>query len=396
MLVADLPGGLIKILFPNGDQIIGRDPVKKEDENRDAKGQFASIPDRPGTVPIPEGHVRLYHQTGEDNVASILKEGLTYSHAKGIEGPKAIYASETGFYGKPGKVPTIEFHVPKDQWESGTFVTQDVPPENIIAVHLPWHDKARYLEDNPESKAQALAGEYDTLTGDYAKGVAYIKQKYGVAKDDQPRSPNGEFASGSGGQVYRQINLAQVLLTHRDDYNAAAVKVRNSICDPTTLTADEKQSLAYYGGMGFSPMNRGLRDPTTDTGQHKQDIQQIDTAIQKGRLPENLVLYRGVGNWQKAFGVDSEDQLLGKTVQDNGFISTTTDVEKASNFSNHESEGGRTLVEIHAPKDMHAVAMPFFTSENEVLLPRGTQFKVTAVEHTELHFPLSFNACLSA
>lgn len=361
--------------------LVGEPPITKGDVNRDAKGEFASIPDKPGTVPIPEGHVRLYHQTGEDNVASILKEGLTYSHAKGIEGPKAIYASETGFYGKPGKVPTIEFHVPKDQWEAGTFVTHDVPPENIIAVHLPWHSQVRYLEDNPASKAQALAGEYDTLTGDYAKAVTYIKQKYGVAKEDQPRSPNGEFAQGA--HTYRKVEFGPRSLTSE----AASEAFRDTITDPKTLSRAQRQALASYGSVGYSAMNKNLRSADPDRLKYleqREDIEGMDSAIAGSKLPENLQLFRGVNNWKKAFGVESEEGLLGKTVQDNGFVSTSTSPKSAFNFTTPDKDGVATIIEIHAPKDMHAVAMPTFVGENEVVLPRGSQFKVTAVGHEDL------------
>jgi hypothetical protein len=45
------------------------------------------IPRVLGTTPIPDGYIRLYHQTSEGNISSILKHGLSIKHAKGIEGP---------------------------------------------------------------------------------------------------------------------------------------------------------------------------------------------------------------------------------------------------------------------------------------------------------------------
>ena len=139
------------------------------------------LPAEPGTMPVKDGYVRLYHQTDAANIPSIMQSGISIDHAKGIEGPRAVYASQTGFYGKPGDVPTIEFQVPKDKWDD-PFVLQDVKPSDIIAAHLPWHDKARYLIDNPSSMQEALSGEFDDLTGDYAPAVAYVKAKYGAAK----------------------------------------------------------------------------------------------------------------------------------------------------------------------------------------------------------------------
>ena len=141
-----------------------------------------TLPSAPGTEPIPEGHVRLYHQTGEENISSITSTGLTIDHAQGIEGPRAIYASEKGFYGDPTKRPTIEFHVPKEKW-SDPFVLQDVPPENMIAAHLPWHRQARYMQDNDLVQA-ALNGKYDDLEGEFAQAVAYVKRAHGAKKSD--------------------------------------------------------------------------------------------------------------------------------------------------------------------------------------------------------------------
>jgi hypothetical protein len=176
-------------------------PVTKYNEHHDEKGRFASassgteLPPAPGTAPIKEGYVRLYHQTDASNLDSIRKNGITIEHAKGIEGPKAVYAGETPFYGPADKRPTIEFQVPKKDWDA-PFVLRDVTPKDFIAVHEPWHSQARYLEKNPKSREQALNGEFDDLTGDYAKAVEYIKAKYGkVTKDD---ISGGDLTTGGG------------------------------------------------------------------------------------------------------------------------------------------------------------------------------------------------------
>ena len=136
-----------------------------------------SLPATPGSTPIKPGFVRLYHQTDGDNLRAIEKEGLLLAHARGIEGPRAIYAGEKPFYGEATSRPTLEFQVPKEWWDS-PFVLNDVTPEYFIAAHYPWQRKARYLENEPESLQNALAGKYDDLDGDYAKAVAYVKEKY--------------------------------------------------------------------------------------------------------------------------------------------------------------------------------------------------------------------------
>lgn len=136
------------------------------------------IPAEPGTTPVRAGYVRLYHQTDEDSLASIEKTGLRIEHAKGIEGPRAVYASRTGFYGKPGTRPTLEFQVPESEWDD-PFVLSDVTPNEIIAAHYPWHSKARYIQDNPKVLQDVLSGKHDDLGGDYKPAVDYIKSIHG-------------------------------------------------------------------------------------------------------------------------------------------------------------------------------------------------------------------------
>ena len=134
-----------------------------------------TVPPPHGTTPIPTGYVRLYHQTTEENLASIIKYGLNIEHARGIEGPRAVYASRTGFYGDPESRPTLEFMVPVNKFRD-PFVLQDVPPDLMIAAHLPWHKTARYIMTHPKTLAQTLAGGNDDLTGDEAKAVQYVKR----------------------------------------------------------------------------------------------------------------------------------------------------------------------------------------------------------------------------
>lgn len=139
-----------------------------------------SIPNKPGTTSIPKDHVRLYHQTSPQNLGSIKHNGIQFSKAKGIEGPKGIYADEKGFYGKPSERPTIEFHVHKDRWHPPFVTGDDVHPKDIIAVHHPWHQHVHYIENNNDVKKNVLSGQHDDLLHDktYGKAIRFIKKKY--------------------------------------------------------------------------------------------------------------------------------------------------------------------------------------------------------------------------
>lgn len=144
-------------------------------ENAD---QHDHLPGEPGSTKVPEGHVRLYHQTAEENLPKIKKHGILLAHAKGIEGPKGVWASEHGFYGKPGSKPTVEFHVPKHEWNGTGVIQRDIHPHEIIATHHPWHSHARYMLSHPDVHAAVKSGEHDGLADDprYGPAIHYIKK----------------------------------------------------------------------------------------------------------------------------------------------------------------------------------------------------------------------------
>jgi hypothetical protein len=141
---------------------------------------------------VDPGHIRLYHQTTPDKLPGIRRRGLLLSQARGIEGPRAIYASTTPFYGRAEDHVTVEFQVPEDEFYPPFVVkprdprfapepAERVPPSAFIAIHEPWHAHARYMEKDPLLVEQILAGEHDDLAGKvptYGPAIAYIKRRY--------------------------------------------------------------------------------------------------------------------------------------------------------------------------------------------------------------------------
>jgi hypothetical protein len=178
---------------------------------RVAAQQNEEIPPAPGTTPIPPDHVRLYHyisshkggQTPEsqEQMAENLKRGgIDIGQARGSRygEPNFVWASTK----PPGSHKVFaEFDIHKDdpRWAIGrpkapndvewlnkgnidVNFRDSIRPEEIIAVHMPWHNSYRYLKEN-DMFSEVLNGDYDYLLDDperdEAKAINYIKSHHG-------------------------------------------------------------------------------------------------------------------------------------------------------------------------------------------------------------------------
>jgi hypothetical protein len=163
------------------------------------------LPLDPGTAPIPEGHVRLWHYSnidrapGDDRpLTELVAERIKSLHENGI----TMGNSRTNTYGEPQQiwaragdaVPKnmgdkiyVEFHLDPKQLDIGSqrspqdlnerqsdvTILHDVKPSDIIAIHEPWHEAARYFRDNPDAMKIAQEGGYDSMLGDKAYALDY-------------------------------------------------------------------------------------------------------------------------------------------------------------------------------------------------------------------------------
>lgn len=137
------------------------------------------LPPEMGTTPIPEGHIRLYHQTSPENIPSIKKHGILASKASMAEGPRTpvIWASKKPYYPKSRDIATIEFHVPEEQFGPNYLRTNHVPPEQFIGIHERWQELAKGLiQDNPEPLKQTTLDSLMTIDDDHSKATQYYTQ----------------------------------------------------------------------------------------------------------------------------------------------------------------------------------------------------------------------------
>lgn len=164
----------------------------------------SGVPSEPGIVPIPNGYIRLYHYTNprkagmtpEAMAETIRKNGIDIKYAKGSTygEPNVVWASsskpERGHiyaefsisWDDPRLVigkPNSEQNAQDYAKSGGNFAFRDsIRPEEIIAVHEPWHHTYNYLKKN-DMIVRVLEGEFDYLLDgrheDEAKAIQYIK-----------------------------------------------------------------------------------------------------------------------------------------------------------------------------------------------------------------------------
>jgi hypothetical protein len=158
---------------------------------------------------------------------------------------------------------------------------------------------------------------------------------------------------------------------------AAANKIASELTEP--LTAGEIACIDSYTDGAYGALNAALRGGKKLSVGQAVMAKQLDNAIRKAKLTEPYTLRRGIssGSMTSIFGGTVK---AGDVVLDNGFMSTS----KKKGF------GGNIKLVINLPKGAHALDVQKHSnhsSEAEVLLPRGSMFKVKNVtslgdEHT--------------
>lgn len=148
---------------------------------------------------------------------------------------------------------------------------------------------------------------------------------------------------------------------------------------PREFNAEERRALDEYIATSsyINGLLRGRLDPSYKYYKDVQDsIKSMDSAvIANGPLPKTMQLYRLAANNELQAALDA-GQGKGFTFTDKGFVST-------SHTGFHEYFRKNSAIEfyINAPAGTRAIHSPKFNSyEREIVLDRGTSFRVTDVK----------------
>lgn len=111
-------------------------------------------------------------------------------------------------------------------------------------------------------------------------------------------------------------------------------------------------------------------------------VEDLDEAIAKKQLKEDIIVYRGIDVLEIRQQFESAE--VGATFTDGAFSSTTINPEVAHNFAMFAKDTSKATI-IHAKlpaghKALYISDKGDPASEYEVLLPRGTKLVITAKE----------------
>lgn len=147
------------------------------------------------------------------------------------------------------------------------------------------------------------------------------------------------------------------------------------------LPSDIEKSMQTYAANGaFSHINGGLRSGEKLSPQLERIAEDIDRGIASSQLPREATLFRGVSGRRSTQQWNAA--AVGDEIVDPAFGSTSTMEHVGGGYS--KGFGARPGVELRitTPKGFPAAPIPSetFASERELLLPRGTKYKVTAIQ----------------
>ena len=162
--------------------------------------------------------------------------------------------------------------------------------------------------------------------------------------------------------------------------------------DLPTLTPAQvssmKSSLNWYMGSGYWDINTALRGSSPINSSVQKSIDNMDSLFDLAPVTEKpMILFRGIGD-----PGTYDDIQAGEIIADKGFLSTSFKPMTAEGFGGSQGQKGIVL-EIYLPEGSKAVyghgaahegtgtlsATSFAGGENEVILPRGTEFYITDV-----------------
>lgn len=170
-------------------------------------------------------------------------------------------------------------------------------------------------------------------------------------------------------------------LTVNDDISSIEDLIASGELTGVTVS-DVRAAYRDYTSSNYEIINKSLRrtNSTDDLNEKMaKTVQTLDNVLSTARTQGDIIVRRGIKNPRTTFGdafVDDNerDSNRGLTWIDDAFVSTTASTEIADEY------GSDIVMNILIPRGMFASGVPSseFPVEREIILPRGTRYRVVS------------------
>ena len=145
------------------------------------------------------------------------------------------------------------------------------------------------------------------------------------------------------------------------------------------LTNDQIEALVKYSGFDYRNINNSLRGLDILTSDNQLTVKTIESVLDNASLPKDMILYRGTST--DALGPLknlSPDELVGKTIVEPGFMSTST--EKIIAEGTFVGNMQMTIKASKGSQGLDISSISQYASEAEVLFQAGQIMEIQSAE----------------
>lgn len=235
-------------------------------------------------------------------------------------------------------------------------------------------------------------------------------------ESDHPRADDGKFGSG-GGSSKSSKKYPDSIKTYEDkkeydeeieerrkkieeekeedekyekevsekkDIKTKDIKESNKILKEkislsSNLSDEEKYDIESYSHSGYAKVHgflQGNKLNDEDKNIAERMIKNLDSALSKSSLKDNLTVYRGMYNVKNIRDMGKEG--IGKEINMSSYWSTSPSISTAEEFTHESSSGSGVLFEIKLKKGQKALngKVNGNKEEPELILPKNQKYKI--------------------
>ncbi len=312
-------------------------------------------------TPYANGYmkVRLIEDNGERDDGKRMFYAPKHDHWERDE--RGRFA-ETGGGGMGGGEPSAAQMFADYQQQYGLISEQQPPPPDpstavnplIAAPDTPTHE----LPGGPEKEPGASVWDDFSLDDPEPEILGYLEDP--TADHDGPDSRELDMFES---RQFQQEHAQRLI---------------------PDMNRHQQKAMDSYKGAGYVDVNNALRgkdEPLvnymTERGRDKT-IERLDSVFEHeaAEVVEDVKVFRGMHSMAAA---ELGEDIVGETLVDDGFMSTSLSEAHAEYFA-----GGGVVLEVNLQAGDKAIPLDELTvggaDEDEMLLPRGTELRVDAVE----------------